>query len=443
VQFRPAVALAVVVLGLLAWCLFAWPGSLSAWLRAHGARLRAHGTGADRPPPATDTARPTAPGNTDATSALPRTAGDAPTAAATRVESVGLRRGDTLLRALARRGIAHGLGVTITKALRDHGANLRRVRPTHKLEVTWNLNGEPIAVHYLPSPWLGYVAIASDNGWEVRRSERRPDVRVEAVSGAIERSLFQAVEDAGESAQLATDLVEIFSSDFDFTGNTQPGDRFRLLVEKRYAGDTFVDYGRILVAQYVSDASALTGVGFERAGVGFAHYDPSGRSLRKTFLRSPLEFTRITSGFTYARPHPILGGIQPHLAIDYAAPTGTPVRAVADGAVEAAGWNGGSGISVRLRHRDGFETMYNHLSRLGPGIRSGVHVVQRQVIGFVGATGLATGPHLDFRVARDGRFVNPLRERFLPGEPIPAEERADFLLQARELVARLEDAVPF
>jgi murein DD-endopeptidase MepM/ murein hydrolase activator NlpD len=365
-----------------------------------------------------------------------------PASPGTRVESVNLRRGDTLLRALARRGVANGVGVSVTRALRQHGANLRRVKPHHKLEVTWNLNGELIAVNYVPSPWLGYAVISTDNGWEVRRSERSPDVRVEAVSGAIDRSLFQAVEDAGESAQLATDLVEIFSSDFDFTANTQPGDRFRLLVEKRYAGDTFVDYGRIVVAQYVSDATILTGIGFERPGVGFAHYDAAGRSLRKTFLRSPLEFTRITSGFTYARPHPILGGIRPHLAIDYAAPVGTPVRAVADGEVEAAGWDGGSGISVRLRHRDGYETMYNHLSRLGPGIRRGVHVTQRQVIGHVGATGLATGPHLDFRVVHNGRFVNPLSERFLPGDPIPAEERAEFLLRARELVDQLEDAAP-
>src|SRR5439155_578691 len=151
-----------------------------------------------------------------------------------------------------------------------------------------------------------------------------------------------------------------------------------------------------------------------------AFYDLDGRSLKKSFLKSPLEFTRITSGFTYARPHPILGGVRPHLAIDYAAPVGTPVRAVADGVVTAAGWDGGNGVSVTIRHRSGYATMYNHLSKIDAGVRRGVRVRQRQVIGYVGATGLATGPHLDYRVSKHGQFVNPLSERFIPGEPIGA-----------------------
>ena len=265
---------------------------------------------------------------------------------------------------------------------------------------------------------------------------------MEAVSGEVARSLFHAMEGAGESAQLVLDFVEIFSAEFDFTAETRNGDRFRMLVEKRYAEETFVDYGRVLVAQYVTNDSVLTGVAHEAVS-GFGYYDADGRSLRKSFLKSPLEFTRITSGFTYARPHPILGGVRPHLAIDYAAPTGTPVRAVADGHVLAAGWRGGNGISVTLRHRRGYETMYNHLSRLAANVRTGIRVAQRQVIGFVGATGLATGPHLDYRVARHGRFVNPLGERFIAGDPVPARDRPQFVARARDLLHRLEVAAPF
>jgi len=279
-------------------------------------------------------------------------------------------------------------------------------------------------------------------GWQVGRAETVPDVRVEAVSGVVQRSLFDAVERTGESARLVLELVEIFSSDFDFTADTRAGDRFRLLVEKRYAGDDFVDYGRILVAQYASGGKTLTGVGLERAA-RYGHYDLAGQSLRKSFLKSPLEFSRVTSGFTYARPHPILGGVRPHLAIDYGAPVGTPVRAVADGVVVHAGWNGGNGIQVHLRHRSGYETQYNHLSRISEGLRPGVRVRQKQIIGNVGATGLATGPHLDYRVARNGTFVNPLGERFIPGEPIPAAARPDFQRHARELLARLEATAPF
>jgi murein DD-endopeptidase MepM/ murein hydrolase activator NlpD len=368
----------------------------------------------------------------------------APAAPSTRVTPVDVRRGDTLVRALERQGMPRDASTGIAAALTAGGANLKKLSPRHTVEVTWGLDGRPIALRYEPSPWLGYAVVATDGGWEVRRAETQRDVRVDVVAGEVTRSLFEAVEEAGGAAQLAVDLAAIFESDFDFTADTRAGDRFRLLVEKRFANDTFVDYGRILVAQYVSDGRVLTGVGFERAADNrLTFYDPQGRSLRKSFLKSPLEFTRITSGFTWARPHPILGGVRPHLAIDYGAPTGTPVRAVADGRVRAAGWDGGNGISVTLKHRSGYETMYNHLSRLGAGIRPGSRVTQRQVIGYVGATGLATGPHLDYRVAKNGRFVNPLGEKFIPGEPIAAAERGAFTAHARELVRRLEDSAPF
>ncbi|HEV8473369.1 MAG TPA: peptidoglycan DD-metalloendopeptidase family protein [Methylomirabilota bacterium] len=357
---------------------------------------------------------------------------------------VTVRRGDTLVSALARQGIGRRVSNDIATALASNGADLRKLNARDALEVTWTLEGEPIALNWEPSPWLGFAVIANAGTWEVRRSETRPDVRAEVVSGEVASSLFEAVEAKGESAQLVLEMVEIFSSDFDFTADTRRGDRFRLLVEKRYAGDAFVDYGRILAAQYVSDGGVLTGIGFEAGPDGrHAYYDTGGRSLKKSFLKSPLEFTRITSGFTYARPHPILGGTRPHLAIDYGAPVGTPVRAVADGAVIAAGWNGGNGISITLRHRSGYQTMYNHLSRLGAGIRSGARVSQRQVIGYVGSTGLSTGPHLDYRVAHNGRFVNPLGEKFIPGEPIAGAERARFQQHSRALVRQLEQSAPF
>ena len=360
-----------------------------------------------------------------------------------RTRTVTLRRGDTLLTALARLGFDRRASSEVAEALRSSGADLMKLRANDELEVTWTLEGEAVAVRWEQSPWLGFAAIATDAGWEVRRADTRPDVRVEAVSGEVHRSLFESVEALGESPQLVMDLVEIFSSDFDFTADTRAGDRFRLLVEKRYAGDQFVDYGQILVAQYLSDARVLTGVAFEGAGGRVAFYDPDGRSLKKSFLKSPLEFTRITSGFTYARPHPILGGVRPHLAVDYGAPVGTPVRAVADGTVMVAGWNGGNGIQVHLRHHAGYETQYNHLSRLGPGVRAGGRVSQRQVIGYVGSTGLSTGPHLDYRVAKNGRFVNPLGEKFIPGQPLDGADHRRFVKDARALVRRLEDAAPF
>jgi murein DD-endopeptidase MepM/ murein hydrolase activator NlpD len=358
-----------------------------------------------------------------------------------RVETIDVERGDTLVRALARAGLDAPAANDVARLMKASGANLRRLRPDDSLTVTW-AGKRPVSIVWEASAWLAFAAEATERGWDVRRVEATPDVRVEPVRGQVLSSLFQAVEDVRESPQLVLRLVEIFSSDFDFTADTRPGDRFRLLVEKRYAGERFVEYGRILVAQYLG-ARTLTGVGFEPGRGRFAYFDPAGRSLRKSFLKSPLEFTRITSGFTYARPHPILGGVRPHLAIDYAAPIGTPVRAVADAVVAGAGWEGGNGLSVLLRHRSGYQTMYNHLSRLAPGVRPGARVAQRQVIGYVGMTGLATGPHLDYRVAKNGVWVNPLSERFIPGEPVAPGERAEFLSQATTLVSRLEREAAF
>jgi murein DD-endopeptidase MepM/ murein hydrolase activator NlpD len=358
------------------------------------------------------------------------------------VETVELERGDTLVRALARGRVDAVTANEVARLLKRDGADLRRLRPGDTLAITWN-GDRPVAIAWEASAWLAFTAEATEGGWEVQRVAVPPDVRVEPVRGDVLTSLFQAVEDVRESPQLVLRLVDIFSSDFDFTADTKPGDRFRLLVEKRYAGDRFVEYGRILVAQYLSPVRTLTGIGFDRPGRRSGFYDPAGRSLRKSFLKSPLEFTRITSGFTYARPHPILGGVRPHLAIDYAAPAGTPVRAVADATVLSAGWDGGNGVSVMLQHRSGYQTMYNHLSRLATGIRRGTRVGQRQVIGYVGMTGLATGPHLDFRVARNGVWVNPLSEKFLPGEPIATADHAEFHAHARALIAQLERDAAF
>lgn len=360
-----------------------------------------------------------------------------------KVETVELGRGDTLGRGLARGGIDTGTADEIARRLEARGADLRRLRPGDTLTITWN-GARPVSMAWKASAWLTFTAEATEHGWEVRTVSVPPEVRVEPVRGEVLGSLFQAVEDARESPQLVLGFVEIFSSDFDFTADPKPGDRFRMLVEKRYAGDRFVEYGRILVAQYLAADRTLTGIGFQRAGrARFGYYDPSGRALRKSFLRSPLEVTRVTSGFTYARPHPILGGVRPHLAIDYAAPTGTPVRAVADATVLSAGWNGGNGLSVRLRHRSGYQTMYNHLSRLVPGVRRGARVARRQVIGYVGMTGLASGPHLDFRVSKNGVWVNPLNEKFLPGEAVSIKERPKFHTHARTLITRLERSAPF
>ena len=332
-------------------------------------------------------------------------------------------------------------GETLEAALRGN-VNMRRLAPGERLIVAEKPEGGTPDITYSRSPAERYEIRSTDGRWSVTAVRPDVDTRVVPIAGEVRDSLFASIERLGETAALTARLVSLFEWDFDFAADSLPGDRFRFLVEKRYVGETLLGYGDILIAQYSSvGRSLLTSVSFEDSGGHRDYYDASGRSVRKMFLRAPLDFTRITSGFSHARHHPILGGLRPHLAVDYGAPVGTPVRAVADGVVTQAGWDGGFGLSVSLRHARGYETMYNHLSALD--VRRGERVRQRQVIGRVGTTGLSTGPHLDYRVRKAGVFVNPLGEKFIPGDPIAADERGAFLDRARALVRRLEDEAPF
>jgi murein DD-endopeptidase MepM/ murein hydrolase activator NlpD len=247
--------------------------------------------------------------------------------------------------------------------------------------------------------------------------------RVATVGGVITSSLFLAVTSAGEDDQLALDLASVFAWDVDFNTEIQRGDSYRVAVEKLSVEDRFVRYGRILAAEFRRGERVRRAVRFD-GDRSAGYYAPDGTPLRKAFLRSPLTFSRITSGFSHARLHPILNVTQPHLGVDYAASVGTPVLAAGRGLVVSAGWQGGYGQSVRLRHSNGFETLYGHLSRIDVAV--GQRVDQGARLGAVGMTGLATGPHLDYRMTRDGRFVDPLRIPSPPADPLAADERVDF-----------------
>ncbi|MBI5920711.1 MAG: M23 family metallopeptidase [Betaproteobacteria bacterium] len=358
----------------------------------------------------------------------------------TMVLEIGKR--DSVTALLLRNDVPATMAHEIVGTLRAAGANLRKVRPGDQFRLSRNVEGRPVSLSYAPSPWVRFELSENDGQWKATRIAIQPEVRLEVRQGKVGRSLWDAVEGGALAPKTLLNLVQIFESEFDFSADTRQGDFFRLLVEIRYANDVPVEQGRILAAQYFSDAETLTGIGFQDR-TGFTYYDTQGRSLKKTFLRSPLEFTRISSGFSYRRPHPVLGGVRPHLAIDYAASVGTPVWAVAEGVVQFARRNGGNGIQVILTHRSGYQTYYNHLARVARGIRRGARVSQKQVIGYVGSTGLSTGPHLDYRVSRNGTFVNPLGERFLPGKPIAKAKQAQFLENVRVLVARLEKEAPF
>jgi murein DD-endopeptidase MepM/ murein hydrolase activator NlpD len=242
-------------------------------------------------------------------------------------------------------------------------------------------------------------------------------------------SLFQAMDAAGERPELTMAMAEIFAGEIDFNTELQPGDRFGLVFEKFTREARPATYGAIEAAEFENDGRVLHAIRFTPPGGKPGYYDSEGRSLRRFFLRSPLKFEpRITSGFSRGRFHPVLKTRRPHLGVDYGAPVGAAVVAVASGTVVSASYDNANGRMVRLRHTSGYETYYLHLSAFARGIRAGARVDQGQTIGNVGATGLATGPHLDYRVRKNGVFVDPVREHrsMPPGEPIPASARDAF-----------------
>jgi murein DD-endopeptidase MepM/ murein hydrolase activator NlpD len=274
------------------------------------------------------------------------------------------------------------------------------------------------------------------------------DTAIVAIRGTIDSdspSLVAAMDAEGENIQLAITLAEIFGGQIDFNSDLQPGDWFEVLFEKATREGQFAGYGSIAGARFSNDGTVFQAFHWTNPETGRAgYYDENGRSLKRFFLRSPLRFEpRITSGFSRRRFHPVHRTYRAHLGVDYGAPHGSQVVAVAAGVVVSAGWAGGGGRQVRIRHAGGYETYYLHLSAFGKGIRAGARVDQGQVIGRVGSTGTATGPHLDYRLRRNGVFVNPLAEhrRLPPGDPIPAEYLATFGTARDGIVRRLSDTL--
>ncbi len=297
--------------------------------------------------------------------------------------------------------------------------------------------GELVKFVFEAAPTEIYEIEKDSPGYTAQKKEVPLDTYLVKVVGEIRSSLFEAMDALGEQDQLTISFAEILAWEIDFYKDVKEGDRFKVVVEKVYKGNEFIRYGTIHALEYQSGSRVVRGIEYQGA-----YYHENGTSLRKAFLKVPLRFNRISSRFSRARRHPILGGILPHFGVDYAAPPGTPVWAVADGVVVSCGWGGGFGNQVILRHMNGYTTYYGHLSRYGPGIKTGVRVKQMQTIGYVGSTGLSTGPHLDYRLAKDGGFRNPLKETFPAGVPIGKGEIDVFQKRRDEVVAWVQGDTP-
>jgi murein DD-endopeptidase MepM/ murein hydrolase activator NlpD len=270
------------------------------------------------------------------------------------------------------------------------------------------------------------VIYPTDAGFAAELQSIVYDVEYVRVEGVITSNLFQTVTDSGERASLAIALADIFAWEVDFIRDIREGDSFVLLVEKRYRDGEFKSYGAILAATFTNQGQARSAFLFVDEFGNHHYFAEDGASMRHSFLKAPLSFTRISSVFTYKRKHPIFKDVRKHEGIDYAAPAGTPVKTVGSGSIKFAGKQGGYGNLVIVRHTNGYETYYAHLSKYAQGIKKGASVRQGQVIGYVGMTGWATGPHLDFRIKKSGTFINPATMANPRTEPVPKKLRPVF-----------------
>jgi murein DD-endopeptidase MepM/ murein hydrolase activator NlpD len=320
--------------------------------------------------------------------------------------------------------------------------NLSRIRPGQKYEIFTDDDGA-IEKILLSIDETGYVEIAcSPEGIEVERREYPYETRIREASGIITQSLFMSFMDQGLPIELGARLVDIYAWDIDFFTEIRKNDYFRVIYEERRMLDgpdheEKIGVGIIIAAEFNTSGTSRYCFLFDNKTAFADYFDDEGRSLRKQLLRAPLSYTRISSGYSKRRFHPVLHTYAPHLGIDYAAPTGTPVQSTGDGTVMTASRTRANGNYVKIRHNNSYISYYLHLSRFGKGIKQGAKVKQGQTIGYVGATGYATGPHLDYRVKKNGRFVNPRRLKLPPAKPVSNENMAAFTAKRDSLISVL------
>lgn len=318
----------------------------------------------------------------------------------------------------------------------------RRLRPGMKFEGQRDPAGRLEQLRANLDLRVGVELSLAEGVVEASRIERPIESEIVRLQGRIDSSLFAAVEEAGGEPDLAVRLAEIFQWDIDFFRDLRQGDHFVAIVDRQTVGTRFYAYGNVFAARFVNDGRILNAVAYPDGKDRIGYFDLEGNPLRKQFLRSPLKFSRITSRFSMRRFHPVLKRRMPHYGVDYGAPSGTPAHATADGKVTFVGRNGGAGRMVTVRHTNGYETSYLHLRGYGKGIRRGARVTQGQVIGYVGSSGLSTGPHLDYRVKLNGRYINPLTISAPAAEPLPEAKLPRFLSHALAVLELLEGREP-
>ncbi|HHV00313.1 MAG TPA: peptidoglycan DD-metalloendopeptidase family protein [Bacteroidales bacterium] len=340
------------------------------------------------------------------------------------VKTEKVRRNQFISSILAAQGISWN---DIEKLLSDNKETFdpRRVRSgsSYSVLTTKDTLSKAEYIIYQHDPRVSYVFSFKDT-LAIYRHDAEIRRLLRYSSGTISTSLWEATLEQNLNPNLSAELSEIYAWTIDFFG-LQKGDRFKVIYEEDFIGDESVGISRVHAAEFEHAGSTIYAIPYIQDSV-MSFYDTTGASLRKAFLKAPLRFSRISSRFSGARMHPILKIVRPHHGVDYAAPVGTPVLAIGDGRVTSTAYEGGSGRIVRITHNSVYSTAYMHLSRFGPGISPGVYVRQGQVIGYVGSSGLSTGPHLDFRFYRNGSPIDPLKVEAPPVNPVAPESMDEF-----------------
>jgi murein DD-endopeptidase MepM/ murein hydrolase activator NlpD len=356
---------------------------------------------------------------------LARAEGDRIRAEVVLARAKNMPRGENFAGALQQFGLS-AAEVNDATAAAQRAYNLRQLRAGNAITVGRSVEGTLREIDYKIDADRMLHIVPQSQGFSAEVKEIPTHTEVTVVSGRLEDSLFNAVGDAGESAEVAMRMAQIFGYDLDFYTDPRRGDTLRLVVEKKkYDHGELAGYGKILAAEYVNGTKKYQALLFHDPAGRPAYYTADGKSLQKAFLRSPLKFgAPVTSHFSKARFHPILKSYRPHLGTDYGAPIGTPVQTIGSGRVVFAGRKGGDGNMVHVAHSNGYETYYLHLSRIL--VRAGERVEIGKTIGLVGMTGLATGPHLDFRVSQKGQFRNFETLGLPPSDPVNKKDWAEF-----------------
>ena len=316
---------------------------------------------------------------------------------------------------------------------------LSRIRPGTRFSLGFKEENpsELKQIKFRLSPVDIFEINLKNDGWHASKLDIKVEISTVTFAGSVGTTLWESAEVANMDTTLIPELAEIFAWQVDFAREVRVGDRWRMVVEQKLVKGQRIGWGRITSAEYENAGHLYSAILFRHNGEDYGYFAPDGSSLRKMFLKSPIRFGRISSTFQRKRFHPILKVHRPHLGVDYAAPTGTPVHAVGNGVVTSAGWSGGGGNTLRIRHNSTYQTAYMHLSGFAKGISRGTKVQQGQVVAYVGNTGLSTASHLHFEFYENGAFINPQSKKFPSAEPVPNDLKEVFNQAAKPLLAAL------